>query len=186
MRLRKTTARYSAPVQRIHLIGGSGSGKTTLGRLIAARLGLPFVDLDDLYWEPGWREVGHAELARRLAPTLAQPGWVIAGNYHATTEAHVWPRLTQLVVLDLPYLTMLRRTAWRALVRGLTGAPCCNGNRESLWRLLHHDGVLLYMTRHWRRRHKRYAGLGQEAALAHAQVLRLRTPAQARDWVDTL
>ena len=67
-------------MQRIHLIGGSGSGKTTLGRQLAARLGLPFIDLDDLYWEPGWREVGYAALARRLAPHLDQPGWMIAGN----------------------------------------------------------------------------------------------------------
>jgi Shikimate kinase len=173
-------------MQRIHLIGGSGSGKSTLGRLIAARLELPFIDLDDLYWEPGWHEVGHPELARRLAPIVAQPGWVIAGNYHATTEAHVWPRLTRLIVLDLPYLTLLRRAAWRTLVRGVTGAPCCNGNVESLWRAFHPEGVMVHMTIHWRRRHRRYAGMGQEAALAHAQVLRLRSAAQVAEWLATL
>jgi hypothetical protein len=173
-------------MQRIHLIGGSGSGKSTLGRQMAERLGLPFTDLDDLYWEPGWREMGHAELARRLVPVLAKPGWVIAGNYHATTEAHVWPRLTQLVVLDLPYLTLLRRAGWRTLVRGVTGQPCCNGNTESLWRMFDRQGVLVHMTLNWRRRHRRYAGLAQESALAHAQVLHLRSPAQVRALVDSL
>jgi adenylate kinase family enzyme len=57
-------------MHRIHLIGGSGAGKTTLGRQWAAQLGLPFTDLDDLYREPGWHQVGHAE--------LAQDGWVVA------------------------------------------------------------------------------------------------------------
>jgi len=33
---------------RIYLIGSRGSGKTTVGRLLAARLGWSFVDMDDL------------------------------------------------------------------------------------------------------------------------------------------
>ena len=171
-----------ATMQRIHLIGSSGAGKTTLGRALANRLGLPFIELDDLFWEPGWREVGHDELARRLAPHLAQPGWVVAGNYHATTERHVWPLLTHLVVLDLPYPLLLRRTLWRTLVRGLTGTPCCNGNRESVWRVLHHDGVVRYLSRTWRRRHARYIGLAQDPALAHAQVVHLGSAAAVRDF----
>lgn len=161
---------------RIHLIGGSGAGKTTLGQQLAAQLGLPFIDLDELYWEPGWREVGHAELTRRLAPHLAQDGWVIAGNYHATTEKHVWPRATHVVVLDLPYPLLLRHAFWRTLVRGFTGQPCCNGNREQIWRIFHPEGVVMYLSRTWRKRHRRYAGLAQEAALAHAQVIRLESP----------
>lgn len=165
-------------MQRIHIIGGSGSGKTTLGRILAARHRLPFIDLDDLFWEPGWVEAGHAELARRLAPRVAGDGWVVAGNYFATTEPMLWPRLTQLLVLDLPYALMMRRTVWRTLKRGLTGEPCCNGNRESLRRIAHADGVIRYLARSWPRRHARFAGIRHEPALAHAQVHVLRRPAE--------
>jgi adenylate kinase family enzyme len=168
--------------RRVHLIGGSGAGKTTLGRQVASALGVPFIDLDDLFWEPGWREVGHAELARRLLPRLEREGWVVAGNYHLTTEAHVWPRITDLVVLDLPFPLMMRRCLMRTLRRGLTGEPCCNGNRESVWRLFNRDGVVRYLARTWRKRHRRYAGLAQEAALAHARVTRLTTPAEVADF----
>ena len=83
------------------------------------------------------------------------------------------------MVLDLPYPLLLRRTAWRTLLRGLTGAPCCNGNRESPWRLLHRDGVLRYLVRTWHKRHRRHAGLAAEPALAHTQVLRLCSRADA-------
>jgi adenylate kinase family enzyme len=124
---------------RIQLIGGSGSGKTSLGLTLAARLRAPFVDLDDLYWEPGWREVGHDELKRRVAPIAAQDAWVIAGNYGATAEVLLWPRLTQLVVLDLPYRAMLWRILRRSLLRIVHREPCCNGNRDSLLRLFHRD-----------------------------------------------
>ena len=34
---------------RIVLMGVAGSGKTTIGRLVAARLGAPFVDADDFH-----------------------------------------------------------------------------------------------------------------------------------------
>lgn len=168
---------------RIHLIGGSGAGKTTLGRALGARLQAPFVDLDDLYWEPGWREVGHEELARRVAPIVAGDRWVIAGNYGATTERQVWPRLTQLVVLDLPYSQLMGRCVWRTLWRGLRGERCCNGNRESILRLLHHDGVLRYLHRTWRKRHARYATLAGEPALRHAQVVHLSSQRAIDTWL---
>jgi len=171
-------------VQRIHIIGGSGAGKTTLARALAQRLALPWVDLDELFWEPGWRDVGHAELARRLAPRIAGDAWIVCGNYFLTTERALWPRITTLLVLDLPYPLLLRRTLWRTLRRGLTAEPCCNGNTESLWRLFHRDGVVRYLTRTWRRRHRRYAGLAAEPALQHAQVLRLRTPREVQVWLD--
>jgi Shikimate kinase len=168
------------PPWRLHLIGSSGAGKTTLGRALAAELGLPFIDLDDLFWEPGWQAVSHAELARRVAPTLALPGWVIVGNYRATTEPHVWPRITHLVVLDLPLPTLLWRTTRRTLWRGLSGEPCCNGNRERLGRLFHRDGVVHYLLRTWRSRHRRQLQLHREPALAHAQVWRYaRSPRTA-------
>jgi adenylate kinase family enzyme len=162
---------------RLHLVGSSGAGKTTLGRALAQALDVPFVDLDDLFWEPGWQPVSHAELARRVAPTLALPGWVVVGNYRATTELHVWPRITHLVVLDLSFRTLLTRTVWRTLRRGLTGEPCCNGNREQLSRIFHPDGVVRYLLRNWRSRHQRQQRLHLEPALAHARVLRhVRSP----------
>lgn len=48
-----TPAPSSAP-QRIQVIGASCAGKTTLGRALSARLDLPFTDLDELWWSPGW------------------------------------------------------------------------------------------------------------------------------------
>jgi adenylate kinase family enzyme len=167
---------------RIQLIGCSGAGKTTLGRELAARLRLPFVDLDDLYWEPGWVGVGHDELARRLAPTLAQDAWVVAGNYTKTTERDVWPRLTQLVVLDLPLPTLLQRTARRSAQRVITGEPCCNGNRETLRHAMGRNAPLRYTLRVWKAQHARYAALRNEPRLAQAELLHLRSDADVHAW----
>jgi shikimate kinase len=35
--------------QRIHIIGGSGSGKSTIRAKLAAEVGIPVYDLDDLF-----------------------------------------------------------------------------------------------------------------------------------------
>ncbi len=51
--------------RRIVLVGFMGAGKTTVGRLLAARLGLRFVDLDD--------EV-EARTGRRVAELFAERG----------------------------------------------------------------------------------------------------------------
>jgi adenylate kinase family enzyme len=167
---------------RIQLIGCGGAGKTTLGRALAQALRLPFTDLDDLYWEPGWREVGHDELARRVTPVLARDAWVIAGNYTRTTERVVWPRVTQLVVLDLPLPMLLLRLARRSARRAFTGEPCCNGNRESFIHTLGRDAPLRYTLRVWKDRHARYPTLAADPRLAHAQVLHLKSEREIADW----
>lgn len=162
--------------QRIQIIGASCAGKTTLGRALAARLDLPFTDLDELWWSPGWVGAGHEELQRRLAPLAASPRWVVSGNYFASSERVLWPRLQWLIAIDLPLGLLTRRMLWRTLRRGFTGEPCCNGNREQLHRLLHRDGVLRYTWRHWAVRHARFATLADEPALAHVQVTSLSDP----------
>jgi shikimate kinase len=80
----------NAPAANLVLIGLRASGKSTLGRLVAARLGRPFIDLDDLTaarlggsspadaltrrGEPAFR----AAEAAALRETLARPGLVVA------------------------------------------------------------------------------------------------------------
>jgi adenylate kinase family enzyme len=50
-------------VRRVAIIASaSGNGKTTLGRDVAARLGVPFVELDALVHGPNWTETPDDEL----------------------------------------------------------------------------------------------------------------------------
>jgi len=173
-------------MDRIQICGGSGAGKTTLARLLSQRLALPFTDLDDLYWEPGWREAPQAVFTSRVQAAVASPRWVLAGNYHDVTGRQVWPRLTTLIVLDLPLPLMLWRSLRRTVARGLTGTPCCNGNTESLWRLFHRDGVLRYLLRTWRARRERYRQFHAMPALRHARVVHLTTAAEVAAFAAAL
>ncbi len=46
--------RISDSTRRIAIIGVTCSGKTSLARRIAAQLNIPHLELDALYWDPGW------------------------------------------------------------------------------------------------------------------------------------
>src|SRR5687767_13471517 len=50
--------------RHIAIVGVSGSGKTTLAQQLARRLELRHVELDSLYWDPGW--------AKASAPVFRQ------------------------------------------------------------------------------------------------------------------
>jgi adenylate kinase family enzyme len=58
----------------------SGCGKTTVGRALAARLGVPFVELDALNQGPGWIEATPEELRAKVGPILEGDAWVIDGG----------------------------------------------------------------------------------------------------------
>jgi adenylate kinase family enzyme len=71
--------------QRLHIFGASGSGTSTLGRALAARLSLPFFDVDDYYWrktDPPYREkVPVAQRYSTLEAELHRAGeWVLSGS----------------------------------------------------------------------------------------------------------
>lgn len=102
-------------MRRIAVIGCGGSGKSYLSRQLAARLGIPAIHLDSLYYQKGswiphevdtWRSK-HRDL-------VAQEAWVLDGNYLATLPERLHAADT-VIFLDLPTATCLRRVCQRRL-----------------------------------------------------------------------
>ena len=101
-------------MQRIAIVGCSGGGKSTLARALGARLGLPIVHMDTLFWKPGWTH-SDPELFR-LAVEAAAKGeaWIIDGNFISASTAHL-ARADTVIWLELPRALCLWRAVWRAL-----------------------------------------------------------------------
>ena len=74
------------------LFGPSGSGKTTLGKLVAGRLGIAFLDIDDYIWRtdtaiPYTVMYTKAEKIRRLMEAVEKEGeFVMAGSMNSFHE----------------------------------------------------------------------------------------------------
>jgi hypothetical protein len=62
-------------VRRVSVVGVSGSGKSTLGRELAARLAVPYAELDAIFHQPEWTPLPEEQFRRRVAAIAAGDGW---------------------------------------------------------------------------------------------------------------
>jgi shikimate kinase len=167
-------------VRRVAVIASaSGNGKTTLGRALAARLGVPFVELDALVHGPGWAETPDDELRALVEPVVRSDGWVIDGTYTRKLGTLVLDAADTIVWLDLPMRVWVPRLLRRTFRRLVGLERLWNDNRETLggafWGRESLFGYAFAM--HFRRRREypeRFAGY---------PVVRLRSVRSVRAWL---
>jgi adenylate kinase family enzyme len=171
------------------VVGNSGSGKSTLARAIAARLDVPYVELDALFQMPDWNERPLEEFKAMIAERTTGDGWVVDGNYRLAVTDLVWPRADTLVWLDLPRWQVMRQVIGRTLRRTATREELWNGNREplsNLYRLDPNRSIIRWAWTQHDKYQKRYSAAETDPALAHLTYVRLRSHAEAAAWVEHL
>jgi hypothetical protein len=172
--------------QRILILGRTGSGKTTLARELAAATGLPHVELDALYFEPGFTTVPLPVLRERTAIAVAQTRWVTDGNKAAVRDL-VWPRADTVVWLDYPLAVSLWRLAKRARrrTRSLRTEAARPGSGLRLGQQMRSGakGVFTALRSH-RGQRREYPRMFAEPGNSHLAVVRLRSPRATRRWVE--
>jgi len=90
------------------------------------------------------------------------------------------PAAETAIWLDLPFLTVYRRLAWRTITRSITHGELWNGNRETLRQtFLTGDSMLVWGIKSWRP-HRRSLIESLYTDPPAARVYRLRTPGQVR------
>jgi adenylate kinase family enzyme len=153
-------------------------------RLLADRLGLPYVELDALNHGPGWVEATPEELRAKVAPIVAQDAWVIDGSYRSKLGSMIHERADTIVWLDLPIRVWLPRLARRTLRRMVTREELWNGNRERVRDLFERPNIFEWAFASHRRNRRTFEA--SVARHADARLVRLRSPREVREYLGSL
>jgi adenylate kinase family enzyme len=172
-------------VRRVAIIGASGSGKTTLAEAMAARLGVPHIEVDAIHHGPNWTEMPADEFRVRMAEVMSADGWVIDSLYQQKLGDMVLLAADTIVWLDLPLHVTMGRLARRTGSRYVRRTELWNGNRETLRGVLWGRESLFAWAIARHREYRRtlppkFAG----AAYRDTDVIRLRTERDVHAWLD--
>ena len=167
--------------------GVTGSGKTTVARRIAAALGVPAIELDSLFHQPGWQPTPDEEFREMVQDALDRcpDGWVTDGNYRVVHPV-ILPRADTFVWLRLPWRVSYWRMVKRTIRRARTKEELWNANTES-WRLsfLSKDSLLLWGLHH-HRAHHRNMRQSLESTPHTAELIELRSDAKVDAFVASI
>jgi adenylate kinase family enzyme len=172
-------------ISRIVVIGTSGSGKTTLAKALAKKLGVKHVELDELHWDPDWTEVPDRVMRERVDLALSEEAWTVDGNY-AQVRDIVWARAQMIVWLDYSFAVVFSRAVRRTIRRLVRREVLWNGNREKWSMLFSKDSILLWVIQTHHLHPKRYPLLLEQPEFVHLNLVRLRSPREAKQWLKTI
>jgi adenylate kinase family enzyme len=172
-----------ASARRVVVVGISGNGKTTLGKQLAAKLDVPFVELDSLYHLPGWAEETTERFREQVEAVTAGDGWVLDGFYAAMVGDISLSRADTVVWLDQPLPLVLSRLVRRAARDVRTRRDLFNGNRQT-WRMAFFtkDSLVGFAIKSHLRRRRLYPA--RFAEYPAVNVVHLRSTRQVRRWLE--
>lgn len=173
--------------KRIIVIGSSNAGKSTLGIRLAKHLQAPFIELDALFWEPGWVAATDEVFRERVRRAIESDSWVMAGNYSRQRDIS-WPLADTIVWLDLSLPILLRRCTIRSWQRWRSGELLWGTNREQFWEhlmLWNSDRSLIaFTTRYYWSKRRELEALTRDPRWRHLRFIRLRTQAEIDRWLN--
>ena len=166
------------------VVGGPGSGKSSVAAQVAQLVGVAHVELDSLWWGPGWAPTGRDHLRGGLSDVLRIDRWVIDGNYIDEVADLVWPRADVIVWLDPPRRVAVRRAVRRSARRVLSSETLWNGNRESLTSLSPRS--IASLVRRWPSYSERIAAALVDVGIPPERVEHVRSNAELEQWLHDL
>ena len=173
------------PYNRIVVVGATGCGKSTLAERLANIFGFDFVELDSIYWKPGWVDSAPDEFRNAVDRATSAPCWVLAGNYGVVRDL-VWSRAQALIWLDYPFFLVLGRLLKRIWTRWRSRELLWGTNRETLWvhlKLWSKDSLVNWLFQTYWKRKKTYPELFKQPQYSHLQIIRFSHPAEVETWL---
>jgi len=152
-------------VKRVVILGRGASGKSTLAKRLGEITGLPVVELDKVFWQPGLVATPRNEWTSAQELLVANDGWIMDGDLGPLDVIEPRLRAAETVIfLDFSFA----RCAWRAIRR--------SRERFDFW-----WWVLTYR---WRTRPALLKAIANCAPTAELHVF--RSPKAVKRFVDDL
>ncbi|MGW3129095.1 adenylate kinase [Streptomyces sp. NPDC001123] len=172
-------------MERILVVGVTGAGKSTLARTLSSRLGLPYHEMDALYFDgPGWAV--NSGLAEDVSRLTAGPRWIIDSLGYPDVRDLLWDRADTVIWLDYPRRVVMPRVLRRSVRRTVTREALFGGNREtwSGWLSREHPAWWAWSQHGARGREigRRVGDLG----FAPLETLRFGHPDDTATWLASL
>jgi adenylate kinase family enzyme len=179
----------SFPYKRVVIVGVTSSGKSTLAEKLAKCLGLNYIELDALYWEPNWQSAPLDVFRDRVEKALRQADkWVVAGNYRIVRDL-IWSKAEAIIWLDYPLLIVLGQLTRRSFKRWWTQELLWSTNREPLWnhfKLWSKESLYNWLFQTYWRRKREIPLLSSQPEHQHLALIRLKHPRETQAWLERL
>lgn len=170
-------------MNKILIFGPSGTGKTTLGRKLGAKLGLPTLHLDSVYWLKDWEHIDKDSFHIWMANYMTKNrSWVIDGNY--TNNKHFELRLKlsdTIILLDYGPQAALhgiheRAETYKHQVRSDMAEGCVEGI----------DQVFLQYVAFYHKAHIKRLKAAIQKYAGFKQILIFKNREELHNWFDSL
>lgn len=172
-------------MDRVLVVGTTGSGKTTTARRLAELIGAPHVELDALFWKPGWTERKTEDFRARVAAATTGDRWVTDGNYLGRLGDLLWERADTVVFLDIPLMVVVPRLVRRTIARSLRRTDLwATGNRERIANLWNKDESLVAWALRTKAEHlATYSARMADPRWTDIDFVVLRSPREVGRWL---
>jgi len=170
---------------RINVIGPSGSGKSTFSRQLASTLGVEYIEMDSIHWQPNWNHLNDDDFNLALKDRLAGDAWVLDGNYSRTRPVK-WQNVECVIWLNLSFFRTTRQIISRSIRRAIDKQELWPGTgnteswRQSFWS---RDSVILWSVQSYKRHAARFKTYTTDPALSHITFIRLGSPLEVRQFL---
>lgn len=163
-------------MKKVAIIGCGGSGKSYLARELGKILDAPVTHLDAAFYDDEWNELPMDKFAEVQRELVAQPRWVIDGNYNSTLQIRL-EACDTVVLMDVSTAAAL----WGVFSRQIRHGAGHRGNG------VHnriHWGVIKYVSTYRHKMRPRVMTKIEQFASGHADVVLLTNRRKTRRWLQ--
>ncbi|MDQ0772340.1 AAA family ATPase [Streptomyces aurantiacus] len=172
-------------MERILVVGVTGAGKSTLARAVSERLGMPYHEMDALYFTgPDWAT--DDKLTETVARITAEPRWIVDSLGYPEVRDLLWDRADTVLWLDYGKRVVMPRVLRRSLRRTVTRESLFGGNRETWagWLSKEHPARWAWSQHAGRRREIEHRT--RDPRFAPLDTLRFPRPRDTAAWLASV